>query len=391
MTTPDATSDSYLNDLFYLVRRARTSVSDAYYWKADQFPLALESYDRIRRLAAEMMAMSDSRDADELDTLFRTDFNLQSPRSGLEVNVHCRDGVTVRRRWRLDYGEVMDYRLNDLSYSLESSQRPELIGFADTDRAGLPGPQTTIAVTAVSSPLDSLTVDMRLRPSTVDLQDVALKLYDVTDTQPRDKTPYVSGAVAERMEDIADVCDRLAPQLSNFWGHERIVNLSETMRQYERVDVDYPVRRRDPVASVGVGTGAECAVFDGDRVLLIRRMDTGTWCIPGGATEIGELPAQAAVREAKEEAGVDALPLGPAKLFSTRPSVGGIRIGGITTFIALMRDRSQVPVAQPQEALDVRWFDAEEARSLEYFRSHREKVRWAFDAYRGLSSLRSGD
>ncbi|WP_433228917.1 NUDIX domain-containing protein [Micromonospora sp. CA-248260] len=42
-----------------------------------------------------------------------------------------------------------------------------------------------------------------------------------------------------------------------------------------------------------------------DRVLLIRRTDNGLWAIPGGAQDFGEYIAETAVREAKEESGID--------------------------------------------------------------------------------------
>lgn len=41
------------------------------------------------------------------------------------------------------------------------------------------------------------------------------------------------------------------------------------------------------------------------RVLLIRRTDNGLWAIPGGAQDFGEYIAETAVRETKEESGVD--------------------------------------------------------------------------------------
>lgn len=45
-------------------------------------------------------------------------------------------------------------------------------------------------------------------------------------------------------------------------------------------------------------------VGDDGRVLLHRRADTGRWSIVGGIPEPGEQPAQTAVREVYEEAGV---------------------------------------------------------------------------------------
>ncbi len=41
------------------------------------------------------------------------------------------------------------------------------------------------------------------------------------------------------------------------------------------------------------------------RLLLVRHADGGLWGLVGGLVEIGEAPAQAAVREAREEIGVE--------------------------------------------------------------------------------------
>ncbi|MFF4238417.1 NUDIX hydrolase [Actinomadura geliboluensis] len=43
---------------------------------------------------------------------------------------------------------------------------------------------------------------------------------------------------------------------------------------------------------------------DGD-ILMIRRTDNDNWAVPGGAVDLGESVAQAAIRETKEETGVD--------------------------------------------------------------------------------------
>lgn len=61
----------------------------------------------------------------------------------------------------------------------------------------------------------------------------------------------------------------------------------------------YPER---PMVGVGV------LIRVGEEYLLIKRAsepDKGMWSIPGGMVEIGEKVSEAAVREAKEETGLD--------------------------------------------------------------------------------------
>jgi 8-oxo-dGTP diphosphatase len=52
-----------------------------------------------------------------------------------------------------------------------------------------------------------------------------------------------------------------------------------------------------------VGIAAAAHTDDG-RWLLIRRSDTGTWALPGGTLEWGEMLRPAIARELEEEAGV---------------------------------------------------------------------------------------
>ena len=48
-----------------------------------------------------------------------------------------------------------------------------------------------------------------------------------------------------------------------------------------------------------------CILNDRGQVLLQRRGDSHRWGFPGGAVEPGETPERTAVREAKEETGLD--------------------------------------------------------------------------------------
>jgi ADP-ribose pyrophosphatase YjhB (NUDIX family) len=45
------------------------------------------------------------------------------------------------------------------------------------------------------------------------------------------------------------------------------------------------------------------AIFDGDKILLVKEPDDGGWSLPGGWADVGETAAEAAVREVREESG----------------------------------------------------------------------------------------
>ena len=51
--------------------------------------------------------------------------------------------------------------------------------------------------------------------------------------------------------------------------------------------------------------GVNVAVLDAGRVLMTQRSDLPVWCLPGGFVDDGESVATAAVREVREETGLD--------------------------------------------------------------------------------------
>jgi 8-oxo-dGTP pyrophosphatase MutT (NUDIX family) len=68
-----------------------------------------------------------------------------------------------------------------------------------------------------------------------------------------------------------------------------------------------PPERRDPTSGKPTYTAGALAIVrdDAGRLLWVRRRDSGWWELPGGVIEFGETPAEAVVRETKEESGFD--------------------------------------------------------------------------------------
>ncbi|MEU5943162.1 NUDIX domain-containing protein [Micromonospora sp. NPDC047548] len=68
---------------------------------------------------------------------------------------------------------------------------------------------------------------------------------------------------------------------------------------------DYHHDPEAPAANSLVPGAAAIVTDEHGRVLLQRRTDSGNWSLPGGAMDIGETLQQCAVREVKEETGLD--------------------------------------------------------------------------------------
>lgn len=89
--------------------------------------------------------------------------------------------------------------------------------------------------------------------------------------------------------------DRLLDLVSDGYGD--LFDLPpETVRERFAADVGH--------ATAKIGGGA--AIFDdAGRILLVERADDGTWGLPSGYVDPGESPAETAVRETREETGLD--------------------------------------------------------------------------------------
>jgi ADP-ribose pyrophosphatase YjhB (NUDIX family) len=62
----------------------------------------------------------------------------------------------------------------------------------------------------------------------------------------------------------------------------------------------------DAPAATRIVLSADVAVEnDAGEILLIRRSDNDNWALPGGAMEVGESLTEAAVRETREETGIE--------------------------------------------------------------------------------------
>ena len=101
----------------------------------------------------------------------------------------------------------------------------------------------------------------------------------------------------------------------------------------------------------------------GDEFLLVEERDHGGgWYLPAGRVEPGESLHEAALREVREEAGVDVVLDGVYRVEHTVLESGGARVR--TLFSAHPAD-DRAPKSEPDEhTLRAGWFTASAARAL---------------------------
>ena len=108
--------------------------------------------------------------------------------------------------------------------------------------------------------------------------------------------------------------------------------------------------------------GVTAVVIRDRQVLLVKRADNQAWTPVTGIVEPGENPADCAVREVLEEAGIDVVARRLAWLHVTRPIVHAN--GDHAQYLDHVFRMDWVggePFPADDESLDVRWFDLAEA------------------------------
>jgi len=116
---------------------------------------------------------------------------------------------------------------------------------------------------------------------------------------------------------------------------------------------------------------------DKGEILMIRRTDNGNWALPGGAIDLGESVTQAAIRETKEEAGIDVEITGLVGIYSDPKHVIHYTSNNeVRQEFSLVLSATMVGgVASPSsESSAVLWASAESTKELVMDRSMRRRI-----------------
>lgn len=128
--------------------------------------------------------------------------------------------------------------------------------------------------------------------------------------------------------------------------------------------------------------GVNVAIIHDGRVLLTLRSDFPVWCLPGGAVDDGESLAQAAVREACEETGLDVALTRLVGVYS-RPNW---RYGGDHAILFAARPVGGRLQSETDETSDARYFDPADLPET-LFWPHHQRILDAFDDVVGVAWL----
>lgn len=128
------------------------------------------------------------------------------------------------------------------------------------------------------------------------------------------------------------------------------------------------------------GLAVIVAVIDDGKVLLTKREDFEVWCLPGGGVEDGESLAEAGIREAKEETGLD---VELTRLVGVYSRMGG----GMHDVHAVLYAAKPIGgelKTQPNETIDVTYFPFDQLPEEMLF-GHRTRITDAINHTNGVS------
>ena len=142
--------------------------------------------------------------------------------------------------------------------------------------------------------------------------------------------------------------------------------------------------RETVLARVSPTAAGTAAVIDAeDRILLMRRSDNGLWNMPGGVLEVGESPADGAVRETLEETGVHCRPIALVGVYDSNVwDIGKPQQIYKFTFLCQPTGEPNSIPSHAHESLEVGWFKRDEL-PVDLYVGHVQRVADAFDMKAG--------
>ncbi len=144
---------------------------------------------------------------------------------------------------------------------------------------------------------------------------------------------------------------------------EEVLAVAADIRAHSEVGIDADEQVQDWLGGVGSGiagyitpkiTVGAIVGDDDDRILLVQRADSGWWLYPTGWSDVGYSPSEVAVKEVREETGIDCEVVRPIAILD------GMRLGfhrvPLVSIVFHCRSLGGELKAHPLECSDVGFF-----------------------------------
>lgn len=204
-----------------------------------------------------------------------------------------------------------------------------------------------------------------------------------------------NSTIAQQLAICADIlrdCSaRGLHRANNIYDHNNYLKIQDVALELFALATGEPLTAVEPLRATTFSRPAPFPVADGavidddGKILLIQRADNGLWALPGGGVDVGETPAQGAVREVLEETGVTCEPLLLVGIYDSR-LCGTRSRHHLYHVLFLCRPLMHITVIQPpshaQEVLATSWFSEHELpQNIDP--GHRQRIPAAFRAWHG--------
>ncbi|WP_194787114.1 NUDIX hydrolase [Mycobacteroides abscessus] len=139
---------------------------------------------------------------------------------------------------------------------------------------------------------------------------------------------------------------------------------------------DYYNAPNAPAPTSVIPSASAIVTDEQGRILLIKRRDNTLWALPGGGHDIGETIADTAVREVKEETGLDVKVTGLVGVYTNPRHVFAFTDGEVRQQFSLLFPTTVLggTLAIDYETTDIAWTALDEIPNLDMHPSMRLRI-----------------
>lgn len=140
--------------------------------------------------------------------------------------------------------------------------------------------------------------------------------------------------------------------------------------------IDYYNDPNAPTANSVVPSSTAVVTDQRERIVMVRRRDNDLWALPGGGMDLGESIVQTAVREVKEETGLDVEVTGLVGIYTNPHHVMAYDDGEVRQQFSLCFTTRLLggELAVDTESTDIAWIPTDQVARLAMHPSMRLRI-----------------